>query len=141
VIRTNFVTTKGQLIRIILFPKEQENIFQKESAKYLIFLFVLSVSTYIVLIILIHDYATVSDLVKKFFDLITITVPPALPVSMTFGIIYAIERLETKSIFCIAQSKVIAGGMIEFCCFDKTGTLTEDYMDFYALVPVDNDHF
>jgi cation-transporting ATPase 13A3/4/5 len=54
---------------------------------------------------------------------------------MTFGIIYAIERLESKSIFCIAQSKVIAGGMIEFCCFDKTGTLTEDFMDFYALVP------
>ena len=140
-IRTNFVTIKGQLIRIILFPKEQENIFQKESAKYLIFLFVLSVSTYIVLIILIHDYARVRDLVVKFFDLITITVPPALPVSMTFGIIYAIERLEAKRIFCVAQSKVIAGGMIEFCCFDKTGTLTEDYMDFYALVPVDNDHF
>lgn len=87
------------------------------------------------LIILIHDYVVATDLVQKFFDLITITVPPALPVSMTFGIIYAIDRLESKSIFCIAQSKVIAGGMIEFCCFDKTGTLTEDYMDFYALIP------
>jgi cation-transporting ATPase 13A2 len=53
-----------------------------------------------------------------------IAVPPALPVSMTFGIIYAIEKLSKKSIFCIAQNKVITGGMIEFCCFDKTGTLT-----------------
>jgi len=43
----------------------------------------------------------------KFIDLITITVPPSLPVSMTFGIIYAVERLESKGIFCIAQNKVI----------------------------------
>lgn len=49
--------------------------------------------TFIVLIILIHSYVEAKDLVQKFFDLITITVPPALPVSMTFGIIYAVERL------------------------------------------------
>ncbi len=29
VTRTNFATMKGQLIRIILFPKEQENVFQR----------------------------------------------------------------------------------------------------------------
>jgi cation-transporting ATPase 13A3/4/5 len=51
-------------------------------------------------------------LFQKFIDLILITVPPSLPVSMTFGIIYAIERLKEKSIFCIAQNKVITGGMI-----------------------------
>jgi cation-transporting ATPase 13A2 len=135
------VTTKGQLIRIILFPKEQDNIFQRESYKYLIFLFCLSVCTFIVLVILIHQYVELVDLVMKFFDLITITVPPALPVSMTFGIIYAVERLEKKGIFCIAQNKVIVGGMIEFSCFDKTGTLTEDFMDFHALVPADKAKF
>jgi cation-transporting ATPase 13A3/4/5 len=112
VVRTNFVTTKGQLIRIILFPKEQENIFQRDSAKYLLFLFVLAIATYIVLVILIHQYVLVKDLVMKFFDLITITVPPSLPVSMTFGIVYAIDRLKNKKIFCIAQNKVITGGMI-----------------------------
>ena len=90
VVRTNFVTTKGQLIRIILFPKEQDNVFQRESYKYLLFLFCLTVGTYIVLVCLIHNYVEVKDLVQKFFDLITITVPPALPVSMTFGIIYAV---------------------------------------------------
>lgn len=141
VVRTNFVTTKGQLIRIILFPKEQENVFQRESSKYLLFLFCLSVGTFIVLVILIYKYVEVKDLVQKFFDLITITVPPSLPVSMTFGIIYAIERLEKKRIFCVAQNKVITGGMIDFCCFDKTGTLTEDFMDFYALVPAHDARF
>jgi magnesium-transporting ATPase (P-type) len=36
------------------------------------------------------------DLILKFLDLITITVPPGLPVSMTFGIIYAIDKLKKK---------------------------------------------
>jgi cation-transporting ATPase 13A3/4/5 len=73
---------------------------------------------------MVHSYSDFIELFQKFIDLITITVPPALPVSMTFGIIYAIEKLEKKKIFCISQNKVIDGGMIEFCCFDKTGTLT-----------------
>jgi cation-transporting ATPase 13A3/4/5 len=65
----------------------------------------------------------------------TITIPPALPVSMTFGIIYAVEKLKQKDISCIVQNKVITGGMIELCCFDKTGTLTEDFMDLNGVIP------
>lgn len=83
----------------------------------------------------------IDDLIIKLIDLILIAVPPALPVSMTFGIIYAIEKLQKKKIFCISQNKVITGGIIEFACFDKTGTLTEDYMDFYCVVPSYNGKF
>lgn len=44
--------------------------------------------------------------------------------------------MKNKKIFCISPNKTIVGGMVDFLCFDKTGTLTEDFMDFYALVPV-----
>ena len=91
--------------------------------------------SYAVVVGLNWEYESTKDIIVKFVDLILIAVPPALPVSMTFGIIYAIEKLSKKAIFCIAQNKVITGGMIEFACFDKTGTLTEDYMDFYCAVP------
>lgn len=60
----------------------------------------------------------------KFCDLITVTVPPGLPVSMTFGIIFALEKMKNKKIFCISPNKTIVGGMVDFMCFDKTGTLT-----------------
>lgn len=73
---------------------------------------------------LIYQYATTSDIVVSFVILATLAVTPALPISMTFGIIYAIERLEKKKIFCIVQNKVIDGGLTDLCCFDKTGTLT-----------------
>lgn len=53
-----------------------------------------AVSTYIILIVINWSVLEVSDIIIKFIDLILIAVPPALPVSMTFGIIYAIEKLQ-----------------------------------------------
>ncbi len=64
-------------------------------------------------------------MIIKFLDMITITVPAALPVSMTIGIIHAVEKLNAKNIFCISPNKVLMGGLVNFICFDKTGTLTE----------------
>lgn len=141
VTRTNFLTLKGQLIRIILFPKEQENIFQKESTKFLIVLFCIAVITYIGMIPKLQETVEAFDLFIKFLDLITITVPPALPISMALGVVYAIEKLKSKQIFCIENNRVIIGGVVNFCCFDKTGTLTEDFMDFEALVPAHKGSF
>lgn len=40
-----------------------------------------------------HDVVGLKGLLLKIMDLITITVPPGLPVSMTLGIIYAVEKL------------------------------------------------
>ncbi len=60
---------------------------------------------------------------------------------MAFGVIYSINKLKEKSIFCIEENKVIVGGDVSFCCFDKTGTLTEDFMDFEAVIPSVNAAF
>jgi cation-transporting ATPase 13A2 len=68
-------------------------------------------------------------------DLVTVTIPPGLPVSMTLGIIYAVEKMQKKNIFCTSQNNIIKGGRVNQVCFDKTGTLTENYMDFYGLIP------
>lgn len=132
---------KGQLIRVISFPKERENIFEKQSAKFLIFLFCLSVASYGILIAKLHKYADAHTLIIKFLDLITITVPPGLPVSMTFGIIFALEKMKNKKIYCSSPNKVILGGMTNWICFDKTGTLTEDFMDFNCLLLYDGKGF
>ena len=81
---------KGQLIRIISFPVEKVNQFEKESVKFLLFLFCLTVLSYAFLALKLASVADPLDFVVKFLDLITVTVPPGLPVSMTFGIVYAL---------------------------------------------------
>lgn len=48
--------------------------------------------------------------VLRGFDLITIVVPPALPVAITIGTVYAVARLKKNKIFCIAQQRF--GGVL-----------------------------
>lgn len=53
-------------------------------------MFGFSVVTYIALVAINYEYEDTVDIIMKFIDLILIAVPPGLPVSMTFGIIYAV---------------------------------------------------
>ena len=85
------------------------------------------------LINLIRLNDDISDIVDKSLDIITVTVPPALPTCMSIGISFAIQRLKKKGIFCIAPSKINVCGRINLMCFDKTGTLTEDCLDLLGV--------
>ena len=123
------------LVRIILFPKEQQNVFQKESGKFLFFLFLVSLLTFLGMIPHLLKTDSAADLIVSFLDLVAITVPAALPVSMAFGVVYSINKMKQKSIFCIEENKVIAGGDVSFCCFDKTGTLTTNQMSVCKVSP------
>lgn len=98
-------------------------------------MFFLSCLSYTMLIFRLKDYIRFYILALKFCDLITVAVPPGLPVSMTFGAIHAVEKLKKKNIFCISPNKIINGGFVDLICFDKTGTLTEDFMDLKCIVP------
>ena len=112
------------------------NRFQSQSFKFLGILFAISVVTYSLLIVHLHDTFSVEDLIVKFLDLITITVPHGIVISMTAGIYYALDKMQKQDIFCIESSKVIDGGDVDLVCFDKTGTLTESFMDFLELLPM-----
>ena len=76
---------------------------------------------------------TTDDLVDKSLDLITITVPPALPAAMSVGVAFAIQRLKKSQIFCISPPRVNICGMVQIMVFDKTGTLTEDGLQILGL--------
>ena len=141
VTRTNFATMKGQLIRTISFPSEKKNEFQREALKFLLYMFGLAVSSYSFIVVRMWNDIDFQDILIQFLDFITITVPFGLPISMTFGSIFALDKMKEKSIYCISPKKVVDGGQVDFVCFDKTGTLTEDFMDLNCLVPVQSRKF
>lgn len=66
-------------------------------------------------------------------DLVTITVPPALPTCLSIGISMALGRLQKKKVFCISPNRINVAGKITIMCFDKTGTLTEEGLDLYGI--------
>jgi len=71
------------------------------------------------------NYST-ADIIDRCLNLITISVPPALPAAMTAGTAFALSRLKTKKIFCISPQRINVAGRVNMMVFDKTGTLTED---------------
>lgn len=134
VVRTGFNTTKGALVRSMLFPKPSGFKFYKDAFRYIAvmamvagFGFTASFINFIRLKLAWHL------IVVRALDLITIVVPPALPATLSIGTNFALSRLRRKQIFCISPQRVNVGGKLDVICFDKTGTLTEDGLDVLGV--------
>ena len=56
--------------------------------------------------------SSTEQVIDKSLDLITITVPPALPATMSVGVAFAISRLKRSKIFCISPPRVNICGRI-----------------------------
>ena len=137
VYETGFKTFKGNLISNILFPKEQEQEFTKDSLKYIIFMTTLCFIGYgIAFKFLKNADLSEHELLMRFLDLFTTAVPPALPACISIGITYSLRRLKKKKIFCLDRDRINIAGGVNMIVFDKTGTLTEDYLDISGYLPI-----
>ncbi|XP_072330410.1 probable cation-transporting ATPase 13A4 [Scyliorhinus torazame] len=135
VYRTGFTTTKGELVRSIMFPKPMDFKLYQDAFRFLVCLTVVATIGMIYSVcILVLNGVPAGKVVRKALDVITIAVSPALPAAVTIGIIYAQERLKKKGIFCISPQRINICGQLNLICFDKTGTLTEDGLDLWGLV-------
>ncbi|VDB96191.1 unnamed protein product [Peniophora sp. CBMAI 1063] len=138
VVRTGFNTTKGALVRSMLFPKPMGFKFYRDSIRFIIVLagiaglgFCASAVQFVRLGVPWHT------IVLRALDLITVVVPPALPATLSIGTSFALSRLRKNGIFCIAPTRVNVAGKVNVCCFDKTGTLTEDGLDVLGVRALD----
>ncbi|CCM05018.1 uncharacterized protein FIBRA_07217 [Fibroporia radiculosa] len=134
VVRTGFNTTKGALVRSMLFPKPMGFKFYRDSIRFILVLtgvaglgFCASAIQFVRLGVKWHT------ILIRALDLITVVVPPALPATLSIGTSFAIGRLRKSGIFCISPNRVNVAGQINVCCFDKTGTLTEDGLDILGV--------
>ncbi|KAI9037383.1 putative P-type ATPase [Aspergillus affinis] len=140
VVRTGFLTTKGALVRSMLFPKPSGFKFYRDSFRYI------SVMGAVALLGFVASFVNFVRLglswhliIVRALDLITIVVPPALPATLTIGINFALSRLKNHKIFCISPQRVNVGGKLDVVCFDKTGTLTEDGLDVLGVRTVNHE--
>lgn len=134
VIRTAFVTTKGNLVRDILYPRPNKFKFYEDSLKFIFSMGLIAVLGFCGTIpLMLEQDIDTADIVDRSLDLITITVPPALPAAMTVGTAFAIARLKKRKIFCISPPRVNVSGRVNLMVFDKTGTLTEDGLQVYGF--------
>ncbi|RAH48335.1 putative P-type ATPase [Aspergillus brunneoviolaceus CBS 621.78] len=151
VVRTGFLTTKGALIRSMLFPKPSGFKFYRDSFRYISVMGIIAILGFIAsfvnfirlgvrasnctteLIVANTDKLPWQFIIVRALDLITIVVPPALPATLSIGTNFALSRLKNHKIFCISPQRVNVGGKLDIICFDKTGTLTEDGLDVLGI--------
>ncbi|XP_039983999.1 probable cation-transporting ATPase 13A3 isoform X1 [Xiphias gladius] len=142
VVRTGFGTAKGQLVRSILYPKPTDFKLYRDAYLFLLCLVAVAGIGFVYSIVLsIMNKSPAKTIIIESLDIITITVPPALPAAMTAGIVYAQRRLKNIGIFCISPQRINICGQINLVCFDKTGTLTEDGLDLWGVQRVENGSF
>jgi len=136
VVRTGFMTLKGGLVRDILFPKPSKFKFYTDSLKFVGILACLAIfADCFTIPSEIEQGVSTWHIVDNALDIITVTVPPALPAAMTAGGIYSANRLANMKINCISPPRINVSGRVQVMVFDKTGTLTEDGLELLGYRP------
>uniref|UniRef100_A0A3Q3KJN8 Polyamine-transporting ATPase 13A3 n=1 Tax=Mastacembelus armatus TaxID=205130 RepID=A0A3Q3KJN8_9TELE len=123
VVRTGFSTAKGQLVHSILYPKPTDFKLYHDAYLFLLCLVVVAGIGFVYTIVLcIINKVPAGTIIIESLDIITITVPPALPAALTAGIVYAQQRLKKIGIFCISPQRINICGQINLVCFDKASS-------------------
>ncbi|XP_018422660.1 PREDICTED: probable cation-transporting ATPase 13A4 [Nanorana parkeri] len=136
VLRTGFNTTKGDMVRSILYPKPLNFKLHRDVKWFFIFLgFLAVVGIVYAVIIFAQRQVSVGRIIVESLVLLTSAICPIIPAALTVGIIYAQSRLKKKSVFCISPDRINMCGQLNLFCFDKTGTLTEDGLDLMGVIP------
>ncbi|KAJ2178704.1 hypothetical protein GGH18_005769, partial [Coemansia sp. RSA 530] len=140
VLRTGFNTTKGALVRSILFPRPNKFKFYEDSFRFIGVLAAIAVVGFLASIgNFLRLGLTPHIITVRALDLITVVVPPALPATMSIGVSFALSRLRKRQIYCISPTRINVCGKLNVVVFDKTGTLTEEGMAVLGVQTVDYD--
>ena len=138
VVAVGFGTTEGQLIRSILYPKPNRFRFFQESVVFVVLLGCIALlGSALAFRVFLINGVSLADSIVTVLDLITIAVPPALPIAMTIGTSFARSRLSKRHIQCISPHAINAAGRVSLICFDKTGTLTDNSLEIAGFVSMD----
>lgn len=138
---TGFMTTKGSLVRDILYPREISFKFYTDGYKFVAIMAFLAIVGFLCTVpIMLNIGTSIGNLIDRSLDLLTICVPPALPAAMTCGVVFSISRLKKDKISCISPNRVNVAGRVTTFVFDKTGTLTEDSLSVLGSQGIQNAH-
>ena len=103
VIKTGFLTTKGSLVRDILYPKPLHFRFYSDGMKFVGIMALTAIIGFAICVpSMLKLGVSYSSIIERGLDMFTICVPPAIPAALSCGAIFAVNRLKKSKIFCIA---------------------------------------
>lgn len=142
VLQTGFNTSKGLLIRSIMFGKSELYRFERDGNIFLLVLICLSLVFIVVYYILAYSggkQPEFSEIWLPSIDIMLTMVPPGLTLCLSIGVQYAQQRLAKKKISAMKTRLINAAGRMKICLFDKTGTLTTNDVCLDSVLCFDPD--
>ena len=139
VFQIGFGTTKGRLIRSIMFNDPAMYRFERDSNYFTLYLFMIAscfVIAYYYICFTIYPKDE-RDYFQIFFpscDIVLTMVPPGLSLSLSIGIQYSQTRLRNGQIMALKGRLINAAGRMKAMFFDKTGTLTINEMKLHNVI-------
>eukprot|EP01034_Spumella_vulgaris_P033697 gene33697-41572_t len=131
VYRTGFRSARGQLISALLKPKTQQDSFEPEELKVMMFMVLITSVIFVwsgVTLEAIHT--STYELAISYLTALTIAVPPGLVACISIATSMSVIRLQRRGITVTDTMKIHAAGNVTYVCFDKTGTLTDERIVF-----------
>ncbi|KAI9317824.1 hypothetical protein DFJ73DRAFT_967558 [Zopfochytrium polystomum] len=131
---TGAQTSKGKLVKDILFPSPVSFVFYE----HLKVVFPLLIVWGFVVLGLSVIMLGASSVDSWFYGMMSISqvLSPLLPAVLVIGQSVASERLTKKGILCVDLDRITLSGKVKVYCFDKTGTLTKEGLNFLGVQPV-----
>ena len=129
VTRTGFSTTKGKLIRSIMYAAPKRFDFYRDTYIVLAIVITLAFGASISVLPTFIDYYSGYHIIVRYLNTFTIAIPAALPIVISAATMIAAFRLNRGNIFCSTTAKISASGRVSIMVLDKTGTLTLDNLN------------
>ncbi|KAJ3414429.1 hypothetical protein HDV05_006610 [Chytridiales sp. JEL 0842] len=129
-------TSKGRLVKDILFPSSVVFVFTEHLKLVFPILIVWGVVMLFLSILMIGSQGPDS----WFYGMFTISqvLSPLLPAVLVIGQSISSERLTKMGIMCVDLDRITLSGKVKVFCFDKTGTLTREGLNFLGVQSTHN---
>ncbi|KAF4660640.1 hypothetical protein FOL47_007062, partial [Perkinsus chesapeaki] len=135
------LTTKGQLVRMVMFPQSVRFKYHDQLPIVYGIMFAYAILLSILYFVLTDMGDWIVTVLQVLVSVLQ-SLNPMLPVAMVMGQTVAAKRLRNHhKIFCLQPERIPVAGKISVMVFDKTGTITKDGMELVGALPVNDGQF